>query len=144
MECALVLSSCKVNKDRPSTKEVVEAIEGRKNLVVVSGISCLNYTHRDIREISEFLERGLIKGLKVYPGYGPFYPNEIRLKVVYERAIENDVPVMIHSGDTITSTGTVNYPHPLHIDNLAVDYPPLKIVIFHIDNPWVKDCMEVV
>lgn len=144
VDYALVLSSYKVNKDRPSTKEVVEAIEGRKNLGVVSGISYLNYTHRDIREISEYLERGLIKGLKVYPGYEPFYPNDIRLKVVYEMAIEFDVPVMIHSGDTYAPTGKVKYSHPLHIDDLAVDYPALKIVICHIGNPWIKDCMEVV
>jgi predicted TIM-barrel fold metal-dependent hydrolase len=144
VDYALVLSSFKVNKDRPSTKKVVEAIEGRKNLGVVSGISYLNYTHRDIREISEFLERGLIKGIKLYPGYEPFYPNDTRFKVVYEMAIEFDVPVMIHSGDTYAPTGKVKYSHPLHIDDLAVDYPDLKIVICHIGNPWIKDCMEVV
>ena len=32
----------------------------------------------------------------------------------------------------------------MHIDDLAVDYPDLKIVICHIGNPWIKDCMEVV
>ncbi|MAL58423.1 MAG: amidohydrolase, partial [Flavobacteriaceae bacterium] len=36
---ALVLSSYKVNEHRPSTRQVVEAIKGRDNLGVVSGIS---------------------------------------------------------------------------------------------------------
>ncbi len=143
VDYALVLSSYKVNKHRPSTKQVVEAISGRDNLGVVSGISYLNYNHRDIREIGEYLESGLIKGLKFYPGYEPFYPSDTRLKVWYEMAIEYDVPVMFHSGDTYAPTGKVKYSHPLHIDDLAVDYPDLKIVICHLGNPWIKDCMEV-
>ena len=32
----------------------------------------------------------------------------------------------------------------LHIDDVAVDNPQLKIVICHIGNPWIRDCMEVV
>ncbi len=144
VDYSLVLSSYKVTDHRPSTRKVVEAIAGRNNLGVVSGISYLNYTHRDVREIGEFLENGLIKGLKFYPGYEPFYPNDTRLKLWYEMAIEYDVPVMFHSGDTYAPTGKVKYSHPLHIDDLAVDYPKLKIVICHIGNPWVKDCMEVV
>ncbi len=144
VDYALVLSSYKVNEHRPSTRQVVEAIKGRDNLGVVSGISYLHYNHRDLREISEYLEAGLIKGLKFYPGYEPFYPNNERLKVMYEMAIEYDVPVMFHSGDTYAPTGKVKYSHPLQIDDLAVDYPDLKIVICHVGNPWIKDCMEVV
>lgn len=144
IDYSLVLSSYKVNENRPSTKQVVEAIEGKKNLGVVAGISYLHYNHRDIREIGEYLESGLIKGLKFYPGYEPFYPNDARLKVWHEMAIEYNVPVMFHSGDTYAPTGRVKYSHPLHIDDLAVDFPDLKIVICHVGNPWIKDCMEVV
>jgi uncharacterized protein len=143
VDYSLVLSSYKVNEHRPSTRQVVEAIKGRENLGVVSGISYLHYDHRDVREISEYLENGFIKGLKFYPGYEPFYPNYIRLKLMYEMAVEYDVPVMFHSGDTYAPTGKVKYSHPLHIDDLAVDYPDLKIVICHVGNPWIKDCMEV-
>jgi hypothetical protein len=144
VDYSLVLTSYKVNKNRPSTRQVVEAIKDRENLGVVSGISYLHYDHRDIREISEYLESGLIKGLKFYPGYEPFYPGDSRLRVMYEMAIEYGVPVMFHSGDTYSPSGKVKYSHPIHIDDLAVDYPELKIVICHIGNPWIKDCMEVV
>lgn len=144
IDYSLVLTSYKVNEHRPSTRRVVEAIKERKELGVVSGISYLHYDHRDVREIGEYLENGFIKGLKFYPGYEPFYPSDIRLKLMYEMAIEYDVPVMFHSGDTYAPTGKVKYSHPLHIDELAVDYPDLKIVICHVGNPWIKDCMEVV
>lgn len=144
VDYSLVLSSYKVNEHRPSTKNVVEAIRDRDNLGVVAGVSFLNYDYKDLRELSEYLDAGLIKGLKFYPGYEPFYPNDIRFKVMYDMAIEFDVPVMFHSGDTYAPNGKIKYSHPIHIDDLAVDYPDLKIVICHVGSPWIKDCMEIV
>jgi predicted TIM-barrel fold metal-dependent hydrolase len=133
-----------VNEHRPSTSKVVEAIAGRKNLGVVAGISYLNFKQSDLQEINEYLKDGLIKGLKLYPGYEPFYPYDNRLKVIYDMAVEFDVPVMFHSGDTYSPTGRIKFSHPIHIDDVAVDNPEMKIVICHLGNPWIKDCMEVV
>jgi uncharacterized protein len=144
VDYALVLTSYKVTEHRPSTRQVIEATRDLKNISVVAGISFLNYKEKDLREISEYLEEGLVKGIKLYPGYEPFYPHDNRLQVVYDLAVEHDVPVMFHSGDTYTPKGKVRYAHPLHIDDVAVDYPDLKIVICHVGNPWIRDCMEVV
>jgi predicted TIM-barrel fold metal-dependent hydrolase len=144
VDYSLVLTSYKVNEHRPSTSKVVEAISGRNNLGVVAGISYLNFKQRDLQEINDYLATGLIKGLKLYPGYEPFYPSDIRLKVIYDMAMEYDVPVMFHSGDTYSPTGRIKFSHPIHIDDVAVDYPDMKIVICHLGNPWIKDCMEVV
>lgn len=99
----------KIDEHRPSTRQVVEAIKDEKNLGVVSGISYLHYDHWDLREIGEFLEKGLIKGLKFYPGYEPSSLNNTLLKLWCEMAVKYDVPVMFHSGDTYGRTGKVNY-----------------------------------
>jgi uncharacterized protein len=144
VDVALVLTSYKVNEHRPPISKVVEATRDRKNIFVVAGISYLNYKEKDLREIADYLKSGEVKGLKLYPGYEPFYPHDNRLKVVYELAIEFDVPVMIHSGDTYSPKGKVRYSHPLHVDDVAVDFPEVKLVICHVGNPWIKDCMDVV
>ncbi|MCC5875425.1 MAG: amidohydrolase family protein [Candidatus Sumerlaeia bacterium] len=141
---SLVLTSYKVTEHRPSTRTVIEATRHRENIGVVAGISYLNYKLHDLMELHEYLKEGLVKGLKLYPGYEPFYPNDSRLRLVYDLAEEFNVPVMIHSGDTYTPTGKVRFSHPLHIDDVAVDHPGVKLVICHIGNPWIRDCMEVV
>ena len=141
---SLVLTSYKVTEHRPPTRDVVKATEKHDNISVVAGISFLNYKQRDLREIAEFLEAGLIKGLKLYPGYEPFYPYDQRCQVIYDLAMEFDVPVMFHTGDTYSPKGKVRFAHPLNIDDVAVDNPTMKIVICHIGNPWIRDCMEVV
>jgi len=141
---ALVLTSYKVTPHRPPTLEVVRALETIPNVFCVAGISYLNYRERDLREIAELLQDGKLKGLKIYPGYEPFYPWDRRCQVVFDLCKEYDVPLMIHSGDTYTTRGRLKYSHPLEIDEVAVDNPDLKIVICHLGNPWLQDCMEVI
>lgn len=141
---ALVLTSYIVNPNRPSVRDVIEAIGDAPDLGVVAGISYLHYKERDLRALADDLRDGRVKGLKLYPGYEPFYPHDKRLKVVYDLAEEFDVPVMIHSGDTYAPTGKLKYAHPLEIDEVAVDHPRVKFVICHLGNPWLTDAMEVV
>lgn len=141
---AMILTSYKVNEHRPSTADVIRVTQDIPNLHVVAGISYLNYRERDLREIADYLKAGLVEGLKMYPGYEPFYPYDKRCQVIYDLAVEFDVPVMFHTGDTYTATGKLRYAHPLNIDDVAVDNPDMKIVICHVGNPWVRDCMEVV
>jgi uncharacterized protein len=141
---AMVLTSYKVNEHRPSTAAVVKATEGLNHLHVVAGISFENYRERDLREIADFLKDRRVVGLKLYPGYEPFYPYDKRCQVIYDLAMEFDVPVMIHTGDTFNPKGKLRYSHPLNIDDVAVDNPELRLVICHIGNPWIRDCMEIV
>lgn len=141
---ACVLTSYVVNEHRPSTRDVVEATADDPSLHVVAGISYLGYKERDLREIADYLRAGVVKGLKLYPGYEPFYPYDKRCQVLYDLAMEFDVPVMFHSGDTFNPKGKVRYSHPIHIDDVAVDNPQLKIIICHVGNPWIRDCMELV
>ncbi len=144
VDCALILTSYKVDEHRPSTREVIELTQDHENLHVVAGISFNNYKERDLRELADYLKDGLVKGLKLYPGYEPFYPHDSRCKVLYDLALEFDVPVMIHTGDTYSPQGKLRYAHPLHVDDVAVDNPQLRLLICHVGNPWIRDCMEVV
>ncbi|MCC7243092.1 MAG: amidohydrolase family protein [Acidobacteria bacterium] len=144
IDAALVLTSYKVVPGRPSTRAVVEATRHIDNLHVVAGLSWKNLTQADLDELRALLQQGAIKGVKLYPGYEPFYPADQKLAPAYTLAEEFDVPVMIHTGDTYAPTGKVKYSHPLNIDEVAVDYPRVKFVICHLGNPWFRDCMEVV
>jgi predicted TIM-barrel fold metal-dependent hydrolase len=143
VDYALILTSYLVTPQRPSTAEVVRAVEKDPRLGVVAGVSFLHYKQRDLRELADLLADGLVKGLKIYPGYEPFYPHDRRMQVVYDLAEEFGVPVMIHCGDTYSRSGKLKYAHPLEVDEVAVDHPNVNLVICHLGNPWLVDCMEV-
>ncbi len=144
VDVALVLTSYKVVPGRPSARAVVEATRHLPNIHIVAGISWATFGAPDLLELRSLLEAGSIKALKLYPGYEPFYPADPKLTPAYLLAEEFDVPVMIHTGDTYAPTGKVKYAHPLHVDEVAVDFPRVKFLICHLGNPWFRDCMEVV
>lgn len=144
IDVALVLTSYKVVPGRPSTRAVVDATRSLDNIHVVAGVSYLNLTGSDLQEIRAFLEEGTVKGLKLYPGYEPFYPADPKLTPLYALAEEFDVPVMIHSGDTYAPSGKIKFSHPINVDEVAVDFPRVRFLICHLGNPWFRDCMEVV
>lgn len=144
VDAAMILTSYKVNPGRPSTKDAVRLTENLNHLYVVAGISYLNFNLNYLVELRDYLKDGTVRGLKLYPGYEPFYPHDEILHPVYELAGDFDVPVMIHSGDTYSPTGKIKYSHPIHVDDVAVDFPSVKFIICHLGNPWTRDTMEVV
>lgn len=144
VDAALVLTSYKVTPGRPSTQAVVEATRPHPNLFVVAGLSWSSFRPADLDEILPGVEEGKVKGLKIYPGYEPFFPGDPKLVPAMDFARRHGLPVMVHSGDTYTPRGRLKYSHPLHVDDVAVDHPDVDFVICHIGNPWIRDTMEVV
>ncbi|MFA6540410.1 MAG: amidohydrolase family protein [Bacteroidota bacterium] len=144
VDMSIILTSYEVSPGRPSTKAVVEAVRAADNLFVVAGISYLNFVQHDLDEIREFIVERKVVGLKLYPGYEPFYPSDERLNPVYRLAAETGIPVMIHCGDTYTPKGKLKFSHPLNVDEVAVEHPDVNFLICHLGNPWVRDTMEVV
>jgi uncharacterized protein len=144
IDYALVLSSYRISPERPSTQDILDVVGHDERIGVVAGISYMNYSASDLADLRTLLRQGRVKGLKLYPGYEPFYVHDARLRVIYELAAEFAVPVMIHTGDTFNPRGKVKYAHPLEVDEVAVDFPEVTFVICHLGNPWVTDAMEVI
>lgn len=144
VDAAMVLTSYKVSPGRPSTRTVIERTRHLPNIHVIAGISYRTFSEETVAELRAMLEAREILGLKLYPGYEPFYPADPKLAPAYRLAEEFDVPVMIHCGDTYSPTGRVKYSHPIHVDDVAVDFPKVRFLICHLGNPWFRDCMEVV
>ncbi len=144
VDIAMVLTSYTVTPGRPSTRQTVEALRDVPYLYVVAGLDYSRFTPDDLVELTDYVKAGRVRGLKLYPGYQPFYPNDLKWAPAYEFAAEHHIPVMIHTGDTYSPKGKLKYAHPLHVDEVAVDFPEVKFVICHIGNPWIRDCMEVV
>ncbi len=143
---SFVLANCQESYDSPGLQTILKLISGVKNISVIGSIDILNYKKTDLQNLEKLLSEKKILGLKLYTGYQYFYPNDPRCTPVYNLCLKFNVPVIFHSGDTLSSfeeKAKVKYSHPLHIDEVATDFPKLKIIIAHLGNPWVLDCAEV-
>ena len=80
-----------------------------------------------------------VKGLKLYPTYQHFYPNDNKLFPIYERAQELSIPVMIHTGSSVFPGSLMKYGDPLFLDEIAVFFPSLKIIQSHAGRGFWYD-----
>ena len=129
-----------------STKRLAEIVGKTSMVSVVASIDILGYRKKDLRELESFLRKKLVVGVKLYTGYQHFYPNDKRCVPIYKLCLNYDVPVIFHSGDTLAGyvkNPKIKYSHPLHVDEVATDFPNLKIVMAHMGNPWLVDCAEI-
>ncbi len=140
---AVVLTSYKVDIDRPSVEEVYELLADDPRTTLIEGLRWRGEKRTDLFTMEERIRDGMVRGIKLYPGYEPYPINDPSLETVMRIAAKHDVPVMIHTGDTYSKTAKVRHAHPLLVDDLAVDYPDVKFVICHLGSPWFQDCAEV-
>jgi len=82
------------------------------------------------QEFIKYLEQGA-KGLKLYPSYNHFYPHEKRMYPVYAVAQERKLPVLIHTGSSIFKGSKIKYADPIHLDEVASDFPELALIMAH-------------
>ncbi len=71
--------------------------------------------------------------------YEHYYVNDIRCFPVYEKAIELDIPIIHHCGWTGSAEkGLIKYGDLVNLDEVAMKYPELKIVICHMGVPQYR------
>jgi predicted TIM-barrel fold metal-dependent hydrolase len=78
---------------------------------------------------------------------GPIYQNVDPLGREFLRVCEAlqrlEMPMLIHQGTTFSLAGPLKYAQPLLLDEIALRYPDLKMVIAHAGHPWFEDAVAV-
>lgn len=94
--------------------------------------------------VEAHLRRPQCVGVKLYPGYSPYYVSDAMYAPYFELAGTYHKAVAIHTGVTAGRMGRLKYAHPLTIDDVAGLYPDTRIVMCHLGNPWVMDAVSVI
>jgi len=85
-----------------------------------------------VRLVNEFDFRGI----KIYPVYHHHYVNDSRMYPLYSRAQELCLPMLIHTGSSVFKGARIKYGDPLHLDDVAIDFPNLNILMAHSGRPF--------
>jgi hypothetical protein len=129
-----------------SLTHTLELVEGHPMLHAIGTLDMIAYSKKDLQFLEQLLKAKTISGIKLYPGYQHIYPTDTRCFPIYALCEKYSVPVIFHSGDTLSMPGRVakvKYSHPLHLDEVATDHPKLTIIMAHLGNPWFVDAAEV-
>ena len=131
-------------KDMKKVNDATAALVARAPDKVIGFMS----VHPDEPDALDEMERAYsdlkLRGLKLGPNYQNFDPLGENARRIYSRAQELKLPVLFHQGASPIREAPLRYAHPLVMDEIAILFPELRIVMAHIGHPWLEDCMIVI
>ncbi len=80
-----------------------------------------------------------VHAIKVHPAHQLLYPNDPAFAPVYEVAQHHGIPVTIHTGTSVFPRAKNRFTDPIYVDDVAVDFPNLKILLAHAGRPLWPD-----
>ncbi len=103
-----------------------------------------------VREARRLVDAGRVRGLKLHPPLQQFMPNDRLAYPLYEVFAEAGLPVLFHTGHSGIGTGMaggggvrLKYGNPMPIDDVAVDFPTMPIVLAHPSFPWQDEAISI-
>jgi predicted TIM-barrel fold metal-dependent hydrolase len=97
------------------------------------------HTTNIMADVEHILRLGL-RMIKIHPPHQLLFPNDYlhgvkELEIIYRAAEANGIPVMFHTGTSIFPGARNKYGDPMYVDDVAVDFPQLKILLAHGGRP---------
>jgi predicted TIM-barrel fold metal-dependent hydrolase len=77
----------------------------------------------------------------IYQGVDPLGPEFLRVCETLQRL---ELPMLVHQGTTFYRRGPLLHARPILLDEVALRFPALTIVIAHMGHPWVEEAVVVV
>jgi uncharacterized protein len=103
-----------------------------------------------VLEVERLVADGRVRGFKFHPNLQAFFPNDRAVYPLYEAIEASGLPVVFHSGHTGVGAGRpggdgvrLKYSNPMFVDDVAVDFPAMPIVLAHPSFPWQDEAISV-
>jgi len=91
--------------------------------------SALSEVDRTVNELG-------LRGLKMSPIYGGWDPQDPRAMSIFAKAEQYGLPIMFHQGTTFPRKAPLKYANPVLLEDIALQFPELKMIIPHMGHPW--------
>jgi predicted TIM-barrel fold metal-dependent hydrolase len=103
-----------------------------------------------VREARRLIESFGVRGFKFHPSLQGFYPNDRVAYPLYEVIEQARLPALFHTGQTGVGAGMrggmgvhLKYSNPMYVDDVAVDFPDMPIILAHPSFPWQDEALSV-
>jgi predicted TIM-barrel fold metal-dependent hydrolase len=137
-------------KPRVSNDEVVQFANDNSDIAIPFASIDPHRGADGVQEAKRLVSAGIVRGLKLHPPVQQFFPNDRIAYPLYEVFAEAQLPVIFHTGHSGIGTGVpggggirLKYGNPLPIDDVAVDFPTLPIIMAHPSFPWQDEAISI-
>lgn len=124
---------------------IVRYVKGREDRLLAFGCPDLSDPSSVAERVAASREKGLF-GIKIHPPHMEVSPNAYTddashpVAAIYDTAQRLGMPVMFHTGTSAFPGARSRFGHPMLVDDVAVDFPSLKIILAHGGRPlWPQE-----
>jgi predicted TIM-barrel fold metal-dependent hydrolase len=138
-----------LGRRRLGNDEVLAAAAANPDVLIPFGSVDPHKGKLGVREIRELIAAG-VRGFKFHPNTQAFYPGDREHYKLYEPIAEAGLIALFHSGTTGIGAGMpggggvrLKYSNPMFVDDVAADFPELKIILAHPSFPWQDEALAI-
>ncbi len=136
---------------RPAApNEEIAAVAAANNDVLIPFASVDPHRPDAVERAQRLIADHGVRGFKFHPNIQAFFPNDKAFYPLYAVIQEAGLPALFHTGHSGIGSGLpggggirLKYSNPMHVDDVAVDFPDLTIVLAHPSFPWQDEAISV-
>lgn len=143
-------SEHQTGRRRIPNEEVAEGAAANPDVMIAFASIDPHKGRMGAREARRLIEEFGVKGFKFHPTVQGFYPNDRMAYPLYEVIAEYKLPMLFHSGHSGFGSGVrgggglrLEYSNPIHLDDVAIDFPDQPLIIAHPSWPWQDEALSV-
>jgi uncharacterized protein len=135
---------------RISNEEIAEAARDNSDIMIAFASIDPHKGKYGAREARRMVEEYGVKGFKFHPPMQDFHPYDRMAWPLYEVIAEYGLPAIFHTGHSGMGTGMkggggvrLKWGQPMLVDDVAVDFPDMKIILAHPSWPWTDESLSM-
>ena len=139
-----------MGRRRIPNEEVAEAAAKNPDIMIAFASIDPHRGRMGAREARRLIAEHGVKGFKFHPTVQGFHPYDRMAWPIYEVIAEHNMPAIFHSGHSGIGTGMpgggglrLEYSNPIHLDDVAIAFPDMRIIIAHPSWPWQDEALSV-
>ncbi len=99
-----------------------------------------------LKDLEEAVNHMGFVGAHLYPHWCELPPDHAKYYPYYAKCSELDIPIMMQVGHNLIYSRNRRLPSvgkPIYLDQVAIDFPELKLIGIHIGIPWTEEMISM-
>ena len=143
-------SETQTGRRRIPNEEIAEAAQKNSDMMIAFASIDPHKGKMGAREAQRLIAEHGVKGFKFHPTVQGFNQSDRMAWPIYEVINEHKLPAIFHSGHSGMGSGMrcgggfkLEYSNPMHLDDVALAFGDMQIVIAHPSWPWQDEALSV-
>jgi uncharacterized protein len=143
-------SEAQMGRRRIPNEEIAQAALDNPDIMMAFASIDPHKGKMGAREAERLIKDYGVKGFKFHPTVQGFYPYDRMAWPIYEVINEYKLPAIFHTGHSGIGSGMrcggglrLEYSNPMHLDDVALHFGDMQIVMAHPSWPWQDEALSV-